>query len=127
MGVQFYGGIFSTKQALVASAASDYTLDLGVTKPNLGTGKRLVAAIVVNTAFAAATSYTFTLQFSADAAFTVPVTGGTTGAIAIASLTKGAKFKIPIPDEHLRYARMYYTEAGSTETAGVVSAQIEQG
>jgi hypothetical protein len=121
--------VVGTGQAITASAASTDVIDLGVANPNAGEGTPVNAVVTVTATFgSAASDETLTIAIqgsddngSSDAFASV----STREAIPIASLTGGARFYIPLPKEHERYVRLYYTVAGSGNfTAGTVHSYL---
>jgi hypothetical protein len=119
-------GVFSDNQSLVASAASTNTIDMATTRQQIGAGVPIYICIRVGAAFTVATSYAFDLQTDSTAAFGSAATFPLRAAIAIASLTAGAwVYRAPFPYEATeRHVRLYYTEAGSTESTGTVDAWL---
>lgn len=117
--------VFSDTQDITSSGASDNVLDTGVVNALLGDGSPLVVRIKVMETFAKLTSLTISLQTGATSTPATDV--ATTLAIPKASLVKGAVFEIKVPKELLRYLRLYYTVAGTTEDAGYVTAWIDIG
>jgi len=118
--------LFSNAQAVTVSAASTNIVDQGVAGNALGGGAEPYVIAQIDEAFtqAGALNVTFDLQTATDAAFTSPVTLASSGAIAKASLTIGARpLRVRIPPGALRYLRMYYT-ASDTASAGKVTAFI---
>lgn len=119
--------VFSEDQALVATADSTNTIDTGNVTGGSGGPMWLVA--IVTEDFATSTSYEIELENSASessgfAALTVPIT---TGAVAIATLVAGyVAIKVPLPDKILRYLKLVYTEVGTTNTAGEITAFLTQ-
>lgn len=119
--------LFSSNQAVTASAASTNIVDLGDAEDR-GPGSPIEIEALVTEAFATLTSLTVGLQSSTDAAFTSPVTHYSTGAIAQASLTAGKRIAIPAALQDVnRYIRLYYTVSGSNATAGKVYAGVVSG
>jgi hypothetical protein len=111
--------VFSNKQAVTATAESTNTLDLGVAGDAIG--QELTIHVVVDTAFAALTSLTVSLETSANNSTWTTVLSGP--AVPRASLTKGASiFCVRVPQGLSRYVRMKYTVGGSNATAGKVTA-----
>ena len=111
--------VFSSKQAVTATAASTNRIDLGVAGDAIG--QELTIQVVVDTVFATLTSLTVSLETSAnDSDWTTVLSGP---AIARASLTKGANiFCVRVPQGLSRYVRMKYTVGGSNATTGKVTA-----
>ena len=81
-------------------------------------------SIQIPTAMAGMTSVTFQLTTDSDSAFGTEVSLISTGAVAVASLTKGKSYLIPIPLGVKRYIRGYITSTGGAYTAGKVKMQI---
>jgi len=131
MGAHSNLGVFSDAQALVASAASTYTLNLNRTTPRIGVGVPIYLCVRVGAAFTVCTNYTFALQGDADDGSGDPAgVWGTTffqRTVVLASLTAGAWiFRIALPYEAIiRHIRLYYTETGSTEATGTVDAWLD--
>ena len=112
--------IFSTSQALTATAASTDTIDLGA-NGDLGRANMRFRASVA-TAFASGTSVQVILQTDDNSAFSSAVALYTGPAIAVASLTAGAVIAdIPLPSTTERYLRVNYVVVG-TPSAGAVDA-----
>lgn len=111
---------FSDAQAVTESAASTNVIDTGIADANLGGSGNVWVCVTVNTAFAGGTNMTVTLQDSAD---------DNTYATLLASeeyleaaLTKGVRLLwVPLPAEHARYLRVYYTVTG-THSSGKCDA-----
>jgi hypothetical protein len=113
--------LFSSEQAITASAASTDVIDLGSSR-DVGAGEPIMVLVQVTQAFDALTTLTVALQTSATENFASPVQL-TAQTLALASLTAGAKFAIgPVPRGVLRYLRLYYTVTGTTPTAGKITA-----
>lgn len=111
--------VFSNKQAVTATATSTNEIDLGAAGDAIG--QELTIHVVVDTAFAALTSLTVSLETSANNSDWTTVLSGP--AIAQASLTKGASiFCVRVPQGLSRYVRLKYTVGGSNATAGKVTA-----
>lgn len=119
--IQDYFLQFSDAQAVTSSAASTNVIDCGVANANLGATGQLWLVVSVNTTFTGATSMTVALQDDAaeDGTYANLVASED---YAEASLTKGTKLLcVPLPLEHARYLRVYYTVTG-THGAGAVDA-----
>ena len=121
--------LFSSAQAVTASAASTDIIDLGSSR-DIGAGEPLEIIVAVDTTFTAGGSATLDIALQTDTAsnFGSAVTLASTGATAVASLTSGvqiARFKIPRGT--LRYLRLYYTVATGPMTAGTVTAGVSLG
>lgn len=118
--------VFSEDQALVATADSTNTVDTG--NVTMGSGGPWYVVAIVTEDFATSTSYEIEVQDSADdssfAALTVPIT---TEAVIIATLVAGyVALKQPLPTSVRRYVKLVYTEVGSTNTAGEITAFLTQ-
>jgi hypothetical protein len=112
--------IFSTSQALTATAASTDVIDLGA-NGDLGRASMRFRASVA-TAFSGGTSVQFVLQTDDNSGFSSATALFTSAAIAVASLTAGAVVvDIPVPSTTERYLRVNYVVVG-TPTAGAVDA-----
>lgn len=117
--------LLSEKQAITASAASDYYMDEnGLTNA----GKPLICESVVNTAFTGTAGSTLTVevQVSATSDFTSFDTLAVSAPIPLASLTAGKQILVAIPhnfDKTKVYTRAYYT-ASTAFTAGAVTTVI---
>ncbi len=121
--------LLSDDQAITASAASENIIDLGVAR-DIGKGTPIPFEVQVTEDFATLTSLTVALQVDDNASFSSAKTVISSAAIAAADLVAGYKFNIGeyVPrgtDE--RYARLYYTVAGSNATAGAITAGVSMG
>lgn len=115
--------LFSDAQAITADAASTNIVDLGSTYDN-GPGGPYVVAINLPEAFNTLTSLTFQLQCDNDVAFGSARTL-TQLTVALAELTLGAKFSLPVPLERVeRYVRLNYDVTGTNPTLGKVDAWL---
>lgn len=122
----------SNAQAITATAVSTDVIDAGATKNaaigrDLGGGTQLFMEFTVAQAFTAAGAATLVLalQDSQDNATFADVL--TTPPLALASLTVGARFYIPLPARMRRYIRANYTVATGPMTNGTINAQIVDG
>ena len=118
----------SDAQAILGTdlAATD-VIDLSVAR-DIGEGTDLYMVVTVITAFAGGTSIDFIVKGSTDATIvTGDTTLGSTGAIALASLTAGAQFVVRINPSigslGLRYIGAFYDVTG-TMSAGTVTTDI---
>ena len=107
-------------------AATD-VIDLSVAR-DIGEGQALYMVVTVITAFTGGTSIDFIVKGSTDATIvTGDPTLGSTGAIALASLTAGAQFVVRINpligSLGYRYLGAFYDVTG-TMTAGTVTTDI---
>lgn len=121
--------LFSSAQAITATAASTDLIDLGSTR-DIGAGEPLEVIVAVDTAFTAAGAATLTIALQTDTSsgFGSAVTLATTSAIAVASLTVGAAVAVfKVPRGVLRYLRLNYTVATGPMTAGTVTAGLSIG
>lgn len=125
-------GLFDDKYVLsdaqsLAGAGSAYSedeVDFGETYPDKGQGSCLVVRFVIEQTFTTCDSVQFVLCHGAATAPTTQLV--MTAAIATASLTKGAYIpELKIPDQHLRYMRMYYVISGSNPGAGKVTTFVD--
>lgn len=118
--------VFSDSQDLsgAGSAYSTDEVDFGETYPDKGQGSVLVVRFVVEVAFTTLTSLQIALCHGSA---TSPTTQYVlTAAIAKASLTKGCYIpELKIPDQHLRYMRLYYIIEGSNPGAGTITAFVD--
>ncbi len=117
----------SNEQAVTSSAASTDVIDYGQANPNSGVGQNTSMAITVDEAAAASGSatVTFSIQDSADNSSWADV--AVTAAIGKAALLAGKQVLIPMPVQHRRYVRAYYTVGTGPLTAGKFSAQVVTG
>ena len=120
---------FSSSQAVTVTAASTNVIDLGVSGRDIGLGELVPLWIGVDADFATLTSLTVSVQTDDAENFGSAVTVVSTGAVAVADLVNGYQFAIAnIPNNVLgRYIRLNYTVAGTTATAGSVTAGITLG
>lgn len=131
---------FSVDQAITASAASSNVIDLGAPgtvlnapyplNRDIGRGTPIPLLVQVTANFATLTSLKVAIQSSDTEAFGGQVdTVLESEAIPVAQLVAGYQFPIqfiPKGVKH-RYVRLFYTIAGSSATAGTVSAGITMG
>lgn len=122
----------STAQVITATAVSTDVIDAGATKNpaigrDLGGGTQLFLEVTVGATFTAggAGTLTIALQDSADNSSFADVL--TTPALALAALTAGQRFYIPLPAKMRRYIRANYTVATGPMLTGNVSAQVVDG
>lgn len=125
-----------TGQTVTGASAvlSTNTVDLSQTR-DMGEGGDLFGRFQIGTAFAGLTALEMQVVTADDAALSTNLTViGTTGAIAVASLTAGARFACDInprlASKSQRYIGLRYVPTG-TGTAGVVvgdvGAEIQDG
>ena len=126
--------LFSSAQAITATAASTNVIDLGATGKvvggtanlvrDIGLGQRIPLRIQVVEAFNTLTSLAVTIQVDDNEAFSSPTTVYSQ-TIALAGLTLGAVFNglyfVP-PKTNERYVRLNYTVAGTNPTLGKITA-----
>lgn len=126
--------VFSDAQAIVATAASTNTIDLGATgipvggsaalARDIGAGNPLPIRIQIVEAFNTLTSLTIALQVDDNSAFSSPKTVESV-VVPLADLTLGAVVKalyyVPRGTDE-RYARLNYTVTGTNPTLGKVTA-----
>ena len=109
------------------SVQSENILDWGEGREDkgMGAGVPLVVACEVTTAFAGGTSAQFKFVTDSDETITNGTVLVETPAIAVATLAKGYKFTIPLPQriDEDRYCGLVITSAG-TNTAGAISAAM---
>ena len=110
----------SEGQAITAAARSTNVLDLGAAR-EVGAGEPLVCVVCVTEAFNNLTDLTIALQEATDAAFTTPKTLLSVKP-ALADLTLGAIFRIPVPPgANLEFLSAYYTPSGTAPSTGKVT------
>jgi len=110
--------------AITASAYSANEIDWEETYPDKGEGEPLVVRFIVETAFkSAANTLTISLVHGAATAPTTKLVS--TAAIAASALTAGAYIpELKIPDQHLRYMRLYF-EVSSALEDGYITAFVD--
>lgn len=128
--------LFSDGQAVTASAASTDYIDLGATGTpalnstalarDIGKGNKVKLRIQCTETFLTCTSVKVAVQSDDNSSFSSAATVLETEAIPVASLVAGYVFNI---DEfprrtNERYIRLYYTVAGSSATAGKITAGV---
>ena len=121
----------SEDQEVLTSAVSTNTIDLSQAR-DVGEGKPLYMVFTVTTAFArAAGALTVTMNalIDDDAALGSPTTLASTGAIAKADLTAGARFVLQIPpvigSKGLRYLGASFTNSATAYTGKVTVDIVE--
>jgi hypothetical protein len=116
--------LFSSEQAIVASAASTDVIDLGSSSRDVGAGEPVEVLVTVTQSFDALTTMTTTLQTSSTENFSSPVQL-TAASLPLASLVAGARFSLTaVPRGVLRYLRLSYTVSGSNPTVGKITAGV---
>ena len=123
--------LFSTAQALTATAASTNVIDLGVARDIGTTGfapaPSVVMQVISALVSAGSSTLTVTVQGSTDnSTFDDMVS---TRAIPKASLTAGALFSVKMPPLQIgqslpRYIRLYYTAGTADFTGGTITAWL---
>ena len=125
---------FCDATALNTGGAGSYLLgdviDLGSIGRDIGSGQPLFLVIQVDTAATSGGSATGNFTLASDAQAAIATDGSatvhaTTGAIAVAALTAGRTFCIPIPLEgntYERYLGILQTTAVAAFTAGKINA-----
>ena len=131
--------LFSDEQAITDTAVSTNFLNLGeaATPPqspaalrrDIGAGNNMPLAILVTETFATLTSLNVSVEVDDNSSFSSAKTVGATGVIPAAALVQGAYLpltNVPIGTNE-RYMRLRYTVAGTTATAGKITAGIATG
>lgn len=134
--------LFSDDQAITASAASTNYIDLGAAgtpygaaaamSRDIGKGNKIPLLVQVTTAFDSSAddgTLTIAIQLDSTTTFTPDATIDL-GTFAEADLVAGFQipFEVVPKDVDMRYARLYYTVAGSGNfTAGAITAGISMG
>lgn len=132
--------LFSSAQAITATAASTNIIDTGAPGTvfgaaaaltrDLGKGTQIPLAIRVVENFNNLTSLTISYEMATDAAFTTPVVVVTSPAYTLAQVSTA---QVPyLPDfvpigANLRYHRLKYTVAGTAPTLGKITAGFTMG
>lgn len=124
--------VLSDHQHVTASAASDNVIDTGIANADIGEGEQLVIRFIVETTFDSANdtaTLTIALQDSAtDFGGTHVLAQGPAHAISATTLIKGCYLpEFKVPDQHLRYLRLYYTAGTENFNAGAITAFIDIG
>lgn len=131
--------LFSDDQAITATAASTNYMNLGATETvpgapaalvrDMGGANKIEVLVQVTADFATLTSLTVTAEVDDNSSFSSAKTVASSGAIAVADLTAGKIIPITIlpPGTDEQYLRLNYTVAGSSATAGTVTAGITTG
>lgn len=120
----------SVLQAITVTAPSTDVIDAGATKTaglgrDIGTGEPLYLEVSVSTTMTGAGTLAIALQDSADNSSFADVLA--LPAIAVASLTAGKTYYIPLRAGMRRYIRANYTIAAGPFTGGTLNAQIVDG
>ena len=120
----------SAGQAITVTAPSTDVIDAGATKSasigrDIGSGEPLYLEVSVATAMTGAGTLTIALQDSADNSSFADVLA--LPAIAVAALTAGKTYYLPLPAGMRRYIRANYTITSGPFTGGTLNAQIVNG
>lgn len=120
----------SVGQAITVTAPSTDVIDAGATKAtsigrDIGSGEPLYLEVSVATAMTGAGTLTIALQDSADNSTFADVLA--LPAIAVAALTAGKTYYLPLPAGMRRYIRANYTITSGPFTGGTLNAQIVDG
>jgi len=122
--------LLSNEQDIGAGAGtqvSTNTIDMGAAKP-IGQGRQMYVVIIIDESFAGSTSINFQVVTDTEETLSSPTVQIETGAIAIGSLTAGrAAIVLPIGSAigtEERYLGLNYVEAGSSSSAGKVTAFV---
>lgn len=130
--------VFSSAQAITASAASTGTVKLGAADPftgRSGSGQPLPITFDITEDFAdSGSDGTLTISVQSDALggnFASPVIHYVSDAIPVASLTAAGNlnglFRAFLPVDAKPDVRLYYTVANGPFTAGKISASVSTG
>ena len=120
----------SVLQAITVTAPSTDVIDAGATKTaglgrDIGSGEPLYLEVSVASTMTGAGTLAIALQDSADNSSFADVLA--LPAIAVAALTAGKTYYIPLPAGMRRYIRANYTIAAGPFTGGTLNAQIVNG
>ncbi len=120
----------SVSQAITVTAPSTDVIDAGATKTaglgrDIGSGEPLYLEVSVASTMTGAGTLAIALQDSADNSSFADVLA--LPAIAVAALTAGKTYYIPLPAGMRRYIRANYTIAAGPFTGGTLNAQIVNG
>lgn len=120
----------SAGQAITVTAPSTDVIDAGATKAagigrDIGSGEPLYLEVSVATTMTGSGTLTIALQDSADNSTFADVLA--LPAIAVASLTAGKTYYLPLPAGMRRYIRANYTITSGPFTGGTINAQIVDG
>jgi hypothetical protein len=136
-GLLMFDGTYSVANGLVgvnqfasgATNPSTNTLDLlaqrDIGDANTGPAGDMTAIIMITTAFTGGTSVNFQVQGSTDNS--TWTTYSETGAVAVAGLTAGSRYSLPMPSVNPdagpapRYLRLAYVNVGANTTGAVIA------
>lgn len=119
--------LFSDNQAITATANSENTIDLGVTR-DIGKGVPIPLRIQVTEDFAGLTDLTVSVESGNNEPLPSAPVIATSPPIPVAELVAGAEFTIQyMPVGTFRYIRLKYTVGGTNATAGAVTAGVVAG
>ena len=130
MGFVDYQNLYSSDQAVTATAASENIIDHGADSSRIADyrelGKSSEVVAFVTTDFATCDGITIAFQSCASEDFSsTAVTTHKSVLVALADLVAGTPIEIgEIPNDTLQYSRLYYTISGSNATAGKIHAGI---
>lgn len=112
---------FSNDQAVTTGTqVSTDKYDAGVSGANINTNRQLQVLVTVTTAFAGGTNLTVNLVESDSADLSSPTVLATSGAVAEANLTAGARLlATAVPRTSKRYLGLQFVSVG-THTAGTI-------
>lgn len=115
-----------TGQAITADAVSTDVIDLGTAR-DIGEGRDLFMVFTVVQAFNNLTSLAMQVVTDDNSGISSPTVIGST-TVALAGLTAGAQFVVPIPPQVAslgeRYLAAYYDVTGTAPSTGSILAQI---
>ena len=118
-------GLFSNKQAITATAASQNIINFGKREIAFGTPVEVYIQVTEN--FNNLTSLEIKVQTATDEAFTTPV-DLIAQTILLTKLKKGMVSTIKfLPQGNSGYMRLYYTVTGTAPTTGAILAGIVDG
>lgn len=120
----------SSNQAITVTAPSTHVIDAGATKSaslgrDIGSGEPLFLEVNITTTMTGAGTLTIALQDSADNVTFTDVLA--LPAIAVATLTAGKTYYVPLPAGLRRYIRANYTITTGPFTGGTLQASIVDG
>ena len=128
MGFVDYQNLYSSDQAVTATAASENIIDHGADSSRIADyrelGKSSEVVAFVTTDFATCDGITIAFQSCAESTFASPTVHKEV-LVALADLVAGTPIEIgEIPNNTLQYSRLYYTISGDNATAGKIHAGI---